>query len=232
MKFLIFFFFQQLVAMNWANSSNNGGAQKSLAEIQAEEQRQDRERQERERREKKARQKDLSLSQASVWGSASANLSWASKAAPVTAPAMVTTSGSSGGGGFWDEPTISRKSEPSQIPTPQPSPLLQHQSPQQQQQQQQQQSKKTKKNNKAKEENKVAAIFKESKGKPSNEFDEWCTNALDKLNPQVDIPTFMSFLNDVESPYEVCKLVMMNHCRVFKIRFWEGGLEYNGLKAS
>ena len=195
--------------MNWANSSsNNGGAQKSLAEIQAEEQRQDRERQERERREKKARQKDLSLSQASVWGSASANLSWASKAAPVTAPAMVTTtSGStSGGGGFWDEPpTISRKNEP-QNPTPQPSPLLQHHSPQPQQQQQQ--SKKTKKNNKAKEESKVAAIFKESKGKPSNEFDEWCTNALDKLNPQVDIPTFMSFLNDVESPYEVCKFVL------------------------
>merc|ERR1719479_780420 len=192
---------QQIVAMNWANSSsNNGGAQKSLAEIQAEEQRQDRERQERERRDKKARQKDLSLAQASVWGSASANLSWASKAAPATAPAMVSTSGS--GGGFWDEPPISRKNEP-QISTPQPSPLLQHQSQQQQQQQQQQQSKKTKKNNKAKEESKVAAIFKESKGKPSNEFDEWCTNALDKLNPQVDIPTFMSFLNDVESPYEV-----------------------------
>ena len=196
------FFPQQIVAMNWANSSsNNGGAQKSLAEIQAEEQRQDRERQERERREKKARQKDLSLAQASVWGSASANLSWASKAAPATAPAMVS---SGSGGGFWDEPPISRKNEP-QISTPQPSPLLQHQS-QQQQQQQQQQSKKTKKNNKAKEESKVAAIFKESKGKPSNEFDEWCTNALDKLNPQVDIPTFMSFLNDVESPYEVCKL--------------------------
>merc|ERR1719479_605771 len=79
---------QQIIALNWANSSpNNGdGTQKSLAEIQAEEQRQERDRQERERREKKARQKDLSLAQASVWGSASANLSWASKAAPVTAP--------------------------------------------------------------------------------------------------------------------------------------------------
>ena len=36
---------------------DQGGAQKSLAEIQAEEQRQERDRQERERREKKARQK-------------------------------------------------------------------------------------------------------------------------------------------------------------------------------
>ena len=40
-----------------ANSMDQGGAQKSLAEIQAEEQRQERDRQERERREKKARQK-------------------------------------------------------------------------------------------------------------------------------------------------------------------------------
>ena len=40
---------------------DQGGAQKSLAEIQAEEQRQERDRQERERREKKARQKGTVL---------------------------------------------------------------------------------------------------------------------------------------------------------------------------
>ena len=196
--------FLQIIALNWANTaSNNGeGAQKSLAEIQAEEQRKEQERQERERREKKARQKDLSLAQASVWGSASSNLSWASKAAPVTAPATVVTSNSASndGGGFWDEPpspVTSSKSNQHQSPQPQPQ---QHQ---QQQQHTPQTSKKNKKNNKIKEEAKVAAIFKESKGKPSNDFEEWCTSALDKLNPQVDIPTFLSFLNDVESPYEV-----------------------------
>ena len=90
--------------------------------------------------------------------------------------------------GFWDE-----------------SPPVQQQQQQQQKQQpqQQQQQKKNKNNKKIKEENKVAAIFKESKGKPENEFEEWCISALEKLDPQVDIPTFLGFLNDVESPYEV-----------------------------
>ena len=49
--------------MSWATAANNsmdqGGAQKSLAEIQAEEEGQERDRQERERKEKKARQKGM-----------------------------------------------------------------------------------------------------------------------------------------------------------------------------
>ena len=81
--------------------------------------------------------------------------------------------------------------------------MQQQQQQQKQQPQQQQQQKKNKNNKKIKEENKVAAIFKESKGKPENEFEEWCISALEKLDPQVDIPTFLGFLNDVESPYEV-----------------------------
>ena len=192
--------------MNWANSSSNNGdgTQKSLAEIQAEEQRQERERQERERREKKARQKDLSLAQASVWGSASSNLSWASKAAPITAP---QTTIPVSGGGFWDEPPAPKPQQQQQQQQQPPIQMSQQQQPLQQQQTPQP-SKKNKKNNKAKEEIKVAAIFKESKGKPDNEFEEWCLSSLDKLNPQVDIPTFLSFLNDVESPYEVCKIGM------------------------
>ena len=192
------FFSLQNVGMNWANTMNSmdGGAQKSLAEIQAEEARQDRERQERERREKKARQKDLSLSAASVWGSASSNLSWANKTSSVSnfqtgTPQAVTLqpSHSSSSIGFWDN------NDPPPAPKPQPQQPQQHQ-------QQQQNNKKNNKNKK--EETKVAAIFKE-KGKPKNEFDEWCITALEKLDPQVDIPTFLGFLIEVESPYEVTK---------------------------
>jgi len=36
-----------------------------------------------------------------------------------------------------------------------------------------------------------------------NEFEAWCSSALANLNAQVDIPTFMAFLKDIESPYEV-----------------------------
>merc|ERR1712150_131392 len=74
--------------MNWAttaaggiNNGPNGG--KSLAEIQAEEEEQERKRQERERQQKRERQKEMGLAQASVWGSASSNLSWANKAATI-----------------------------------------------------------------------------------------------------------------------------------------------------
>ena len=98
--------------------------------------------------------------------------------------------------GFWDNaesPSVQQQQQQQQ----------QQQKQQSQNQQQQQQQKKNKNNKKVKEENKVAAIFKESKGKPENEFEEWCISALDKLDPQVDIPTFLGFLNDVESPYEV-----------------------------
>lgn len=197
----------QNIGLNWAtavNSMEGSGGQKSLAEIQAEEARQERERQERERREKKARQKNLSLAQASVWGSASTNLSWASKtaaasSAPYSAPIQQPPPAAAATApppqpqptnnfGFWDSNDVAPVSQPKSSPQPQQS-----------------SAKKNKgKNNKLKEENKVASIFKESKGKPENEFEEWCINALEKLDPQVDIPTFLGFLNDVESPYEVC----------------------------
>ena len=36
-----------------------------------------------------------------------------------------------------------------------------------------------------------------------NEFDDWCGRALAKLSSQVDVPTFLGFLKDVESPFEV-----------------------------
>ena len=78
--------------MNWASTAASGvspatSQSKSLAEIQAEEAAKERERQEREKKEKRARQKEMGLAQASVWGSASSNLSWASKAAVTAAAA-------------------------------------------------------------------------------------------------------------------------------------------------
>jgi hypothetical protein len=52
----------------------------------------------------------------------------------------------------------------------------------------------------------VTLIFRE-KQKPQNEFEAWCTSSLEVLNAEVDIPTFMAFLNDIESPYEVGKIL-------------------------
>ena len=47
---------------------------------------------------------------------------------------------------------------------------------------------------------KVAEPVEKDRGK---EFDSWCVSALDGLGAQVDIPTFLAFLKDIESPYEV-----------------------------
>ena len=154
----------------------------------------------------------MGLAQASVWGSASANLSWANRTASATPPTTgQPTSNNNQKGqkqqqqqqqqgavwqqpqGFWDEPT----------PQQQQQQQNKNAQKQQQQQQQQQQQKGGNRNKKiVKEETKVAAIFRD-KQKPQNEFESWCSQSLERLNAEVDIPTFMAFLNDIESPYEV-----------------------------
>ena len=213
--------------MNWASTAasgvSSGQQSKSLAEIQAEEAAKERERQEREKQQKRARQKEMGLAQASVWGSASANLSWASKAAtaaaaptPSAAAAMAAnpspkarakqqqqqqheshhrswngSAAAAASDGFWDE---------APVPGLHPSAAAAAQNTAGQGK-----KKKNAQNKKAKEDAKVAAIFREQK-KPVNEFEAWCTQALQNLHAQIDIPTFMAFLNDIESPYEVSRL--------------------------
>lgn len=41
------------------------------------------------------------------------------------------------------------------------------------------------------------------KQKAKNDFEDWCSRALSDLQAQVDIPTFLGFLMDIESPYDV-----------------------------
>lgn len=223
-------------SLNWATAAGSNGnhrsaatTTKSLAEIQAEEERQERERQERERKERKARQKEMGLAQACVWGSATANLSWATRTAAAAAPPTAAQSSQPqqqqqqvGGNqkaakqptqagnawqqpqGFWDEPTPQQSQQQQQ----------QQQQPQNRnaQKQQQKAGNNKGKNKLAKEETKVAAIFRE-KPKPQNEFEAWVGQSLekfqsvDKLNAEFDVATFMAFLSEIESPYEVQEYV-------------------------
>ncbi|CAB4067370.1 GIGYF [Lepeophtheirus salmonis] len=41
------------------------------------------------------------------------------------------------------------------------------------------------------------------KGRQRNKFEDWCTNALKSYTVQVDIPTFLSFLESIDCPFEV-----------------------------
>ena len=91
-------------------ATGTADAAKSLAEIQAEESRTERDRQDRLKVERQARQKEMNLGQASVWGNASANLSWGDKDRGASTATVVNAvqnrnggGGGGGGGGFWEE---------------------------------------------------------------------------------------------------------------------------------
>ncbi|XP_055940782.1 GRB10-interacting GYF protein 2-like [Argiope bruennichi] len=53
-----------------------------------------------------------------------------------------------------------------------------------------------------KDEDAVTRLFV-SHHKPTDEFTKWCTEAISSMPSSVDVPTFVAFLKDIESPYEV-----------------------------
>ncbi|XP_077971199.1 GRB10-interacting GYF protein 2-like isoform X2 [Styela clava] len=100
---------------------------------------------------------------------------------------------------FWDQVVEENQ--------PKPSPVRQKQTKQQQQSKQSKpkQSKAAKKT-KSDEGQQVKAIFQQQITKDS--FTEWCESYLERMNAgSIDIPTFVNFLRDVESPYEVQEYV-------------------------
>merc|ERR1712071_439675 len=60
----------------------------------------------------------------------------------------------------------------------------------------------TKKNRNNKEEETVRKLFVQATEKKDN-FSQWCFEYLKKVQAPIDVPTFVSFLKDVESPFEV-----------------------------
>ena len=214
--------------VNWATAAAAPGAAgnkvKSLAEIQAEEARVERERQERELAARPRTGKEAAAGSAggSIWGggvSASRTSTWAGKiAAAAPAPpaqqsrggAWSGANGSSGQSsaavvapaGFWDPV----------VPEPEPR----------QQQMKKQTSASNNNNSSGKGKNQKRRdgggnrddhhgnARGGGKQKPKNEFEDWCSRALSDLQAQVDIPTFLGFLMDIESPYDVSNFYYLN----------------------
>ncbi|XP_025075378.1 GRB10-interacting GYF protein 2 isoform X3 [Pogonomyrmex barbatus] len=173
---------------------------KSLAQIQQEEQERIAKVKERERLEK-AGQKDAAsmLQNAGIWGTASQCLSWANSG---TSSSQVWST-NSGTTGFWD-PTPIKTSTTMKQPAKQAT--IVKPAPTQQQQQQQNSNNKTSKSKNKREEELVKKLFEQNTAK-TDEFTQWCNKALSGIQASVDIPTFVGFLRDIESAYEVKEYV-------------------------
>ncbi|CAF4747351.1 unnamed protein product [Pieris macdunnoughi] len=85
--------------------------------------------------------------------------------------------GSGSNGGFWDSPSQRIKSDPEKSESKPVETTIKSKSP-------------------------VRAEPLKKKT-PAMEFDAWCTQALGLWSSNIDVPTFMVFLKDIESPYEV-----------------------------
>lgn len=162
---------------------------KTLEQIQREEQeriaKQQMERDRAERAERAAAARDVPAPSVGIWGSAPQSLTWGS---------------SSSGPGFWDEvasPAVSpvkpaapaaKKGTAVKTTSP-PNATTTAKAP-------------NSANKKKKEEATVMKLFEQTVQR-TDEFSQWCHKALASLQPPVDIPTFVGFLRDIESPYEV-----------------------------
>ena len=210
---------RQAKTINWATAAGSGKPVstkvKSLAEIQAEEARVERERQEQEiaarstmvRANKQTMEGNRAAANNSIWGggSSSSKSTWAGKIAANT-PATPSQTRSGGGGnpwnssngssaavvapaGFWDPvipdtPADNRFSTSGQMKKQVSGTNVNNNNT---------------KNKKRRDEDHQG----NRKQKSKNDFEDWCSRALSDLQAQVDIPTFLGFLMDIESPYDV-----------------------------
>ncbi|KAI4494245.1 hypothetical protein M0802_009114 [Mischocyttarus mexicanus] len=184
-----------------ATSSNKPLQVKSLTQIQQEEQERIAKQQEKERQEKVGQKESTSvLPNAGIWGTASQCLNWTNSSSSSNSQAWSTNTNTSG---FWDDPTtIQRSSLTTKQATRPTTKSISNQQPQQQQQQ----NNKSTKNKVKKEEELVKKLFEQNTAK-LDDFTQWCNKTLSGIQASVDIPTFVGFLRDIESPYEVKEYV-------------------------
>ncbi|XP_043527998.1 GRB10-interacting GYF protein 2 isoform X1 [Frieseomelitta varia] len=184
-----------------ATASSKTVPVKSLAQIQQEEQERIAKvkQQERERQEKAGQKESTNVLQnAGIWGTASQCLNWANSSSSNNSQAWSNSSGTTG---FWDDPTPIKPSTTAKQSVKQTAVAKALTA-----NQQQQQSNKTNKSKNKREEELVKKLFEQNTAK-TDDFTQWCNKALSGLQVSVDIPTFVGFLRDIESAYEVKEYV-------------------------
>lgn len=171
---------------------------KSLAQIQLEEQeRVAKVKQQEKERQEKVNQKEAAvvMQNAGIWGTAAQSLNW-------TQSSNSSLEGKAGknwpASGFWEEPVV----KPTVKPQTAVKPVVKSASAPQVQ------NNKVVKGKVKKEEEVVKKGFDNNTAK-TDDFQQWCYRTLCGLQPSVDIPTFIGFLKDIESAYEVKEYVRM-----------------------
>lgn len=178
---------------------------KSLLEIQKEEADKVAEQQQKEQHIKKQQQQqinNMSIATAGVWSNASNHLLRTSVSA--AAPWNVENSvGNSHGGGFWeDSGPITNGSKVQVGPMSKAQDqrhsayinnmVMTNNGP----------TSKSRSMRVRKDEETVMKLF-EVHSQTVDEFTQWCNETLRSIQATIDVPTFVTFLKDVESPYEV-----------------------------
>ncbi|XP_053378578.1 LOW QUALITY PROTEIN: GRB10-interacting GYF protein 2-like [Mercenaria mercenaria] len=204
---------QQQQQKSWTSSLSAPQGTKSLLEIQQEQARQlERERQKREENHQVAA-KNMTLGSASVWGSSPPLTNWANegawgaiKNAQLGVNMNNNNNSNNNALGFWDDAIIStsgpvkkQSNKPSKQQTAEFPALSGDNSnrgktavggPSKQ-----------KPSKSKKEEEAVQRLFQPFP--QEDDFTLWCKKQLKNMATSVDIPTFIAFLQEVESPYEV-----------------------------
>ncbi|KAL1506342.1 hypothetical protein ABEB36_005725 [Hypothenemus hampei] len=187
--------------LGWAKKVMEPRKVKSLAEIQAEEQeRLAKEAAEARLKKEKESRENIQLPVTnSIWSGQ--NLTWASAS---STQQQSQWSSSVNISGFWEEPVQKpQPSKPSNVSKSNSmSTVSQNASKQQVKQSQKAKSKK--------EEAAATSHVKNHNNNLDDEFTNWCYKALSNVDTNVDIPTFVTFLRDIESAFEV-----REYCRAY-----------------
>uniref|UniRef100_A0A8C5VGT3 GRB10 interacting GYF protein 2 n=1 Tax=Microcebus murinus TaxID=30608 RepID=A0A8C5VGT3_MICMU len=181
---------QQQKLSGWGNVSKPAGTTKSLLEIQQEEARQMQKQQQQQQQQQQARNNTVCIGN-SVWGSINTGPpnQWASD---LVSSIWSNADTKNSNMGFWDDavkevgPRNSTNKNKNNTSLSKSVGVSNRQ------------------NKKVEEEEKLLKLF-QGVNKAQDGFTQWCEQMLHALNTanNLDVPTFVSFLKEVESPYEV-----------------------------
>ncbi|CAH1772880.1 unnamed protein product [Owenia fusiformis] len=178
---------------SWAAAQAQANSGKSLLEIQEEQARQlqaDHQRKQ-QQQQAQANKAQMSIAAAATWNSGANAATWASEGA--------WGANKANAGGFWEVSNSSQQQKNNTGKTGFPS----LQSLSNSSNGPVNTSNKSKGPSRSKKEEEMVQRLFQARSPPQDDFTQWCHNALKGLNASVDIPTFVAFLQDVDSPYEV-----------------------------